>query len=474
MVSESRKIQHLMWRAGCGLTPTQYTQLGDKTHLQVVDQLFSEAKNIYPIALEPEDLVGKAEFRKASKEQKKELKKLARKRIKNINHECLRRLAFEKGELREKMVIFWHNHFSSFTIFPGWVLKQNNLIRENALGNFRDLLMGVSKNPVMLTYLNNQQNKKGHPNENFAREVMELFTLGRGNYSEKDIQEAARAFTGWTTTLKGEFEFQAFNHDDGEKNFFGKTGKFKGEDIIDMILEKRETAQFITTKIYKEFVNEEANPEHIETLAKNFYESDYNIESLKREIYTSGWFYDEKNIGSKVKSPVELLTGLMKSFNLEFNDANSLIKVEKIMGQVLFNPPNVAGWPGGLNWIDSSSLMFRLRMAEFIFNNAEIDYEPEEDVGMEMGEVSMQMNERPGKLRGGKISVKTDITEFLTRFGAYNETELFDKLADYLIVHHQTPLDRKVIEKHLRQGNKAERITALTVMMLSTPQYQLC
>ncbi len=474
MVSESRKIQHLMWRAGCGITPTQYTQLGNSKHLQIVDKLFSEAKGIKPIALEPGDLMDKAQFKKASKQEKKKLKKLARKRIKNINHECLRRLAFEKGELGEKMTIFWHNHFSSFTIFPGWILKQNNLIRKHALGSFRNLIMGVSKNPVMLTYLNNQQNKKGHPNENFAREVMELFTLGRGNYSEKDIQEAARAFTGWSTTLKGEFEFKEYNHDDGEKVFFGNSGKFSGEDIIDMILDKREAAKYITTKIYRDFVNVEINPEHIETLAKNFYESDYNIEKLMREIFTSDWFYDEKNMGAKVKSPIDLLTGLMKSFNLEFNDANSLIKVEKIMGQVLFNPPNVAGWPGGLNWIDSSSLMFRLRMAEFIFNNAEIDYEPKEDIGMEMGELGNRMADNPDRIAGGKVSVKTNISEFLNQFGDYDEGELFDRLADYLIVHQQTPLDRKVIEKHLKKGNKAERITGLTVMMLSTPQYQLC
>lgn len=473
MVPESRKIQHLMWRVGCGLTPTQYAKLGSGTHQQVIDQFFTEAKKVKPIDLEPGDLIGKAEYRKASKEEKRELKKLARKRIKNINHECLRRLAFEKGELREKMVLFWHNHFSSFTIFPGWVLKQNNLVREHALGSFRDLLMGISKNPVMLTYLNNQQNKKGHPNENFAREVMELFTLGRGNYTEKDIQEAARAFTGWTTNLKGEFEFQAFSHDDGEKTFFGKSGNFSGEDIIDMVLEKREASKFITTKVYKEFVNGEVNQEHINLLAKNFYESDYNIESLMREIFTSDWFYDEKNIGARVKSPIELITGLMKSFNMEFTDADSLIKIERILGQVLFNPPNVAGWPGGLNWIDSSSLMFRLRMAEFIFNNAEIDFEPKEELGMEMEEVSMQLNDGP-KGMGGKISVKTDLTEFISQFSTYNETEIFDTLADYLIIHQKTPLDRKVIEKHLHKSNKAEHITGLTVMMLSTPQYQLC
>lgn len=474
MVSENRKIQHLMCRAGSGIDPTDYARLGATTLEKELNRLFAEAKTVNSIDLQPDDLIGKEEYRKADKATKRELRKLAKKRIKNINHECLRRMAFEKGELREKMTVFWHNHFASFSIFPGWILKQNNLIREHALGSFKDLLLGVSKNPVMLTYLNNQQNKKGHPNENFAREVMELFTLGRGNYTEKDIQEAARAFTGWTTNLKGEFEFQAHNHDNGQKTFFGKTGDFSGEDIIDMLLEKREVATFITTKVYKHFVNEEVNPGHIAPLAKNFYEGQYNIEQLMREIFTSDWFYDERNIGAKIKSPVELLVGLMKSFNMEFTDANSLIKVEKIMGQVLFNPPNVAGWPGGLNWIDSSSLMFRLRMAEFIFNNAEIDYEPKEDASMEMDGMAMQLDKKPNSFNGGKISVTTDLTEFINHFSKYNESELFERLADYLVIHQQTPLNRQVIEKHIRKGSKAEYITSLTMLLLSTPQYQLC
>lgn len=169
-----------------------------------------------------------------------------------------------------------------------------DIIRVNALGSFKDLLHDVSKSAAILNFLNASQNKKDHPNENFAREVMELFTMGRGNYTETDIKEAARAFTGWSANIKGEFIFRRFQHDDGAKTVLGNTGRFEGEDILDLLLKEKQTATFITQKIYKFFVNETVDKQKVEWLANRFYKNDYHIGKLMDDIFTADWFYDEK------------------------------------------------------------------------------------------------------------------------------------------------------------------------------------
>jgi len=171
-----------------------------------------------------------------------------------------------------------------------------NVIRKNALGNFKELLFEVSKSPAMLQFLNNQQNKKDHPNENFAREVMELFTMGRGNYTENDIKELARAFTGWGYDKEGNFTERPKQHDTGAKTFLGKTGNFTGDDVLNIILEQKATAKFITAKIYKFFVNENPDQNNINKLSEELYTSNYDLKKLMQNIFSSSWFYDQKKM----------------------------------------------------------------------------------------------------------------------------------------------------------------------------------
>ena len=175
---------------------------------------------------------------KAVRQKFKDLQKDRKEEQGTLNTTWIDIMSTEKGVLREKMALFWHGHLVSRSLNPAFSQSYLNTLRENALGNFDDLLMAVSQEPSMLQFLNNKQNKKRSPNENFARELMELFTLGRGNYTEKDIKEVARAFTGWDFDLQGRFIFREFQHDDGEKTIFGKTGHFKGNDVINMILQK--------------------------------------------------------------------------------------------------------------------------------------------------------------------------------------------------------------------------------------------
>ncbi|MEP6711832.1 MAG: DUF1800 domain-containing protein, partial [Ferruginibacter sp.] len=316
MAAENRlKNQHLLWRAGFG--PMAENAAG----LDVVSQ-----KNLWQLLLktsakQPEKITvadnlvdglykgikDVAEMQDAQKnaDKKKMMRQQSREDLKNLNIRWLDEMINSEAQLREKMSLFWHGHFACRVINSYFQQELLHIIRSNALGNFGDLLKEVSKSPSMLQFLNNQQNKKSHPNENFAREVMELFTMGRGNYTENDVKEAARAFTGWGFNLQGEFVFRKQVHDEGEKTFLGKSGNFDGDDILNMLLEHSQTADFITRKVYKYFVNDTVDSEKVQWLSKRFKNNNYDIKKLLEDIYTSDWFYDEKNIGTKIKSPVE-------------------------------------------------------------------------------------------------------------------------------------------------------------------------
>ena len=295
--------------------------------------------------------------------QRKAYQKERKKRQKELGAWWFGTMLETKSPLTEKMTLFWHNHFTSSvkkvrsSIF---MLEQNQLLREHALGSFRTLLHKISKDPAMVIYLDNQSNKKENPNENYAREVMELFTLGEGHYSEKDIKEAARAFTGWRVNRKkGEFVFVKKMHDFGEKEFLGQSGNFNGDEILDIILEQKRTATFITQKFYKEFISEELNDKEIRRISMIFYKSDYDINLLLREILMSSDFWDVKNRGVLVKSPVELIVGTLRSFEVVPENINSLVGMSRRLKQDIFNPPNVKGWVGGTYWLDSNSILLR-------------------------------------------------------------------------------------------------------------------
>src|SRR5437773_9921766 len=191
----------------------------------------------------------------------------------------------------------------------------------------------------MLNFLNNNQNRKDHPNENFAREVMELFTLGRGNYTEDDIKQAARAFTGWGANIKGEFIFRKFQHDDGSKTVLGKTENVDGDEVLEILLQQKQTAKYISQKIYKFFVNDNPDPEKVNWLANRFYENDYDISKLLEDIFTSDWFYDEKNIGCKIKSPIELIVGIQIMLPMKIENEEALLMTQRVLAQIICYPP---------------------------------------------------------------------------------------------------------------------------------------
>jgi uncharacterized protein (DUF1800 family) len=373
-------------------------------------------------------------------------------------------MASGEGMLREKMTLFWHGHFACRSRQPLFDQQLNNTMRQNALGKFGNLLLAVSKSPAMLQFLNNQQNKKNSPNENFAREVMELFTLGRGNYTEHDIKEAARAFTGWSFNLESEFVFRDRQHDANDKVFQGKTGNFKGEDIINIILQNPKTATFICTKIYRYFVNENPDNQIIEQLAKRFRSTDYDITDLMEKIFTSDWFYLPENVGTRIKSPVELLVGMQRNFGITFEQKQAVLFIQKSLGQILFYPPNVAGWSGGKNWIDSSTLLARMKLPELIFKASEVTFKPKDDGDVNTEYLSKRVN---------RIQAKIDWQILENSFGLIDTQNLITKMQAYLLARPLSESQNKMIQAKTEGKTGIELIQTIAQNIASMPEYQL-
>jgi uncharacterized protein (DUF1800 family) len=240
------------------------------------------------------------------------------------------------------------------------LVAQYDLFRRFALGKFGELTHQVSRDPAMLFYLNGAQNNKRHPNENYARELMELFTLGVGNYTEDDVRESARAFTGWTVNrMTGEAVFVPRLHDEGTKTFLGQSGNFNGDDVIDIILRQPATAQFVAHKFLRAFVYDDPEPELVSAVADQFRSSGYDVRVLVNTLLRSNVFYSQRAYRALVKSPLEIAIGTLKivgapEVSLAVDGAIGT------MGQVTMRPPNVAGWPGGAQWLNQSTLLARL------------------------------------------------------------------------------------------------------------------
>jgi hypothetical protein len=264
--------------------------------------------------------------------------------------------------LEEKLTLFWHGHFATGENKVRdyrMMLRQNEMLRARASGKFRDLLVGILKDPAMLVYLDNGENIKTHPNENFGRELLELFTMGVGHYSERDVREAARAFTGWTNDVLV-FKFDKSQHDFGQKTFLGRTGPFDGEDIIDTILAQPVTAEFVAAKVYRFFVREEIDASLKAELGRTYRDSGYQMKPLLKRIFLSKDFYSPSSFATQIKSPVHLVVSTYKKMALrEVPTIPDFGRMTASLGQSLFDPPNVAGWAGGRTWITPSTLLNR-------------------------------------------------------------------------------------------------------------------
>jgi uncharacterized protein (DUF1800 family) len=278
----------------------------------------------------------------------------------------LGRMIASPAPLQEKMTLFWHGHFTSAYqkgIMASALVAQNNLFRNNALGNVRELTLAVSRDPAMLHYLDNGQNVKAHPNENYARELMELFTLGIGNYTESDVRESARAFTGWTINPQDDTFFDApARHDTGSKTFLGRTGDFDGHDIVDIIFQQPAAAHWFAQKLLNFFVYNDPEPGLVDAVAALIRKSDFTLQPVLSTILRSNVFYGPRAYRALVKSPVEFVVGSYQLYGLQEVEPFALAALQR-MGQILFLPPNVKGWDGGSAWLNSQSMLTRANFA---------------------------------------------------------------------------------------------------------------
>lgn len=272
------------------------------------------------------------------------------------------RMLVTNRPLEEKLALFWHGHFATSDDKVRdyrKIAQQLETFRRMGTGPFRDLALAIAKDPAMLVYLDAGENVKGNPNENFAREVLELFTLGIGNYTETDIREAARAFTGWTNDGLA-FHINPEDHDTGAKTFLGRTGHFDGEDIIDIVMEARATSEFIGGKLYRYFVNDNPEPQVLTEVAAIFRAGDHDVGNLLRTLFLSRDFYSRASTGRMIKAPVELLVSTYRKLGLtEIPGIPDFNATTDALGQKLLYPPNVAGWAGGRSWVTPATLVER-------------------------------------------------------------------------------------------------------------------
>jgi uncharacterized protein (DUF1800 family) len=491
-VTRQTKNQHLLWRAGFGITisdlsvinsinPTKLYKKIEKesaSELIMLDTASSTVKNALLLKENPLEMqMSPEEQKRFNTEQRRIINKQSNEDIKHLTLAWLNQMAGKGGRLREKLALFWHGHFACRVNNSLYQQQLLHVIRQNALGNFGTLLRSVSKSAAMLSFLNNQQNKKKRPNENFAREVMELFTMGRGNYTETDVKEAARAFTGWQYEKDGSFVFREKVHDDGIKTVLGTSGNLSGDDVLDIILKQKQTAIYITRKIYRHFVNEEIDIQHIAWLSDRFYNSNYDIGKLMHDIFTSDWFYEEKNIGTHIKSPVEYLIGIRCVLPMTLQNEEVQILLQRILGQWLFNPPNVAGWPGGTAWIDSSSLMLRLRVPGLIKNDEAINLKPKGNDDVQMGSKEMFDTGGRGKKKkagsGYQILARINWDAYRKALGKMSTEETYNKLESMLL---QVPVATSNKDEVIAMAKKAtpeEYLQTLTIALMSVPEYQL-
>jgi uncharacterized protein (DUF1800 family) len=375
--------RHLLIRTGFAPTQAEVAALVGQSRQQAVERIITQAKAAKPAAAPP-DFVGQAlpvfDRMLKSQEERQAMRQQQLREGAEIKAWWLREMVESPTPLAERMTLFWHNHFATSqqkVIRSQAMWNQHQLLRQQALGNFKTLLHGIAKDPAMLVYLDGANSRKEAPNENFAREVMELFTLGEasqgGGYTEQDIKEAARAFTGWglerdTMAL----QFRPAVHDSGNKTILGKTGPFTGEQALDILLEQPQTSRYLVGKLWGEFVSPKPDKNEVSRIASSYKNSGYDTAAALRELLLADAFWDPANRGSLIKSPVDLVVGTVRQFDFAYTDAMPFALKTAQLGQNLLVPPNVKGWPGHNDWINATTLLERKRFTEQLFRAVEL------------------------------------------------------------------------------------------------------
>ncbi len=416
---DKQKAGVLLQRAGFGGTPAEVENLAAMQPWQAADSLLGSPELALaeppPSILKPSlnDKLRTQRNRlnlldtKTREEKQREILRAVRaeqeKRLTDLRGWWLNRMADPATAAREKMVLFLHGHFATSeekVKNPGLLYQQNRLFREKALGSWADLVLGVAKDPAMLIYLDGARSRPEQPNENFARELFELFTLGEGNYTEKDIQEAARAFTGWSVKLRSKpgeamdeethvpsFLNRPMWHDGKSKKIFGKTGNFDGADVVRLTLQQPAAPRWITGKLWRFYTGANPSEDLHRELVRAWDENQGLLRPFLQAIWTHPAFYDPALMHQRVKSPVEWLVGLCRQLERPLPAPALASEITSQLGQKLFSPPNVKGWDGGITWINTASLQRRYEYAGWIVRGTQ---GVRDLAGMDLGRLAVQ------------------------------------------------------------------------------------
>lgn len=484
------QARHLLWRAGFGGTPAQIQTLvawgleksvdyllnpqsvpfeapaADGFDKDIMRELTEAERQAYrrAEAAQDEDTLARLRLERQRRER------ADREQMREVQKWWLKRMIETPRPLEEKMTLFWHGHFAvsyrkvedSYDMY-----QQNQFFRANALGNFGDLLFGIIRDPAMLAYLDNNRSRVGQPNENLARELMELFSLGEGNYTEKDIKEGARALTGYTFE-DNEFRFVERNHDKGSKTILGKSGNLDGDGFVTAILETREASRFIATKLYRYFVAdapldfnalEGSTKAFVSRLAASILESRYALRPPLRRLFMSRHFYHPSVMNEQIKGPVQLVVGAVRSLLTPVRDLSVLSDALDLMGQSLFMPPSVKGWDGGRSWINTSTLFVRQNiMAYLLTGKMPRGYDRTADTQKYDAEPILSELARAD---AAATSDPARVVDYLLRFTLGRApSHARDSLLGFASTH----------------GNRitGDLVTGLLMLITAMPEYQLC
>lgn len=419
--------RQLLTRAGFAPNDADVVTYSALTHKAAVDRLLAGVRTTTVTAAPAwidERLIAPRELRAMGDDARRaELQKQVRMGL-DLRGWWLREMVTTPSPLSERMTLFWHNHFVSAqpkVRYTQLMYRQNVLLRQHALGRFDELLHAVAKDPAMLIYLDSATNRRGSPNENFAREVMELFTLGEGKYSEADIKHAARAFTGWSIDLdSGDYLFRRLLHDAGEKTVFGSTGTFDGDAVLDIILAQPASAEFIVRKLWREFVSPQPDEARVKTIAAQFRAGGWNIAQPVRALLLQPEVIRRDEDNALVKSPAELVVGLVRQSGGELTQPVAAAVALAGMGQNLFSPPNVRGWPGGDAWINTHTLLARKQFLERALGGTPSGKSSADATMEESMPGSMKAEDAPRRrlqMLEQAVSVRVDSEAWLARAG---------------------------------------------------------
>ncbi len=478
------QARHLLLRAGFGGGPGEVRELVDLGPEQAVAKLVGSADSAEPMTDPPVD---PDVIRPLTEDERQTLAKARREGDEDTRSEIQAQINKRRGEdrrmigglrrwwielmidtpvpLREKMVLLWHSHFASRyrNVRDTYLMyQQNQAFRDHATGSFAELARHIVRDPAMLKFLNNDRNNKRRPNENLAREFMELFTLGEGNYTEKDIKQGAKALTGYGVS-DNDFAFRENQHDTSKKTVLGTSGKLDGDGFVDVLLDQPACPNYIALKLYRHFAADVSDyldrvPEDqravVQRMSRMLKRNGYKVAPVLSKLFMSKHFYDPAIVGKKIKSPVQLVIGTARMLGTPKRSVGTLSDGMTTMGQSLFDPPSVAGWPGGRDWINTSTLFVRQNVCTYLITGKD-----------------------PRKKKWNRKEIGYDPMHLLDGLKSRASGDVVDHVVGFMLGDH-TPASRReplyAFMNNTSKGVTTDSMVGLLTLIAAMPEYQLC